>query len=418
MHRGAGRTEFVSLSVQRRNRIAEQINRGALKNFSEAYILLKPLHIAFISPFFPLKGGIARFSSTLREVFLKQGHEVDAISFRRLYPAFLLRGKAVYEPGAPRNSRNGVFPLLDTLNPLTWVAAARRIRRRNPEIIICAYWLGLLAPLFVLLKHVSGRKMILLMHNFSSHERFVGEKVFRDFLMASTEGVVTLSKHVARQVENAYPGLPVRSLFHPVCEPEGIMLPKQDACKQLDLDYSKPVLLFFGYVREYKGLDILIDAMPEILRRCPGAQLLISGEFYHGEKACRKRIEALGIGEQVRIWAEFVSDERMALFFRAADVVVLPYREASQSGVVQQAYGFGRPVVVSDRGGLPEMVREGETGAVVRSLDPSAFAEGICDFLGNGVNGSSEEKIKRYASEFSWEVFAGQLGAFAGEVAG
>lgn len=379
---------------------------------------LKPLHIAFISPFFPLKGGIARFSSTLREVFLKQGHEVDAISFRRLYPAVLLRGKTVYEPGASRDSRNGVFPFLDTLNPLTWVAAARHIRRRKPDIIICAYWLGLLAPIFALLRLVSGRKMILLMHNFSSHERFVGEKVLRDILIASAEGVVTLSKHVARQVEDAYPGLPVRALFHPVCKPEGIMLPKREACKRFGLDCDEPVLLFFGYVREYKGLDILIDAMPEILRRYPGAQLLIAGEFYHGEKTCRERIEALGIGKQVRIYAEFVSNESMALFFRAADVVVLPYREASQSGVVQQAYGFGRPVVVSDRGGLPEMVREGETGAVVRSLQPSAFAEGICDFLDNGANSFSEEKIKRYAGEFSWEVFAEEFGAFAGEEAG
>lgn len=379
---------------------------------------MKPLHIAFVSPFFPLKGGIARFSSTLREVLLKQGHDVDAISFKRLYPRLLFRGKTVYEPGASCKPGNEVLPLLDTLNPFSWYSVARGLRRRKPDIILCAYWFGLFAPLYALIKYVSGRKMILLMHNFASHEAFPGETMLRNLMVASADGIVTLSRHVAHEVRKSYPNVPVRTLFHPVYEPVRSMVSKEEARRRLGLGIGEPVLLFFGYVRKYKGLDILIESMPEVIRRHPGTLLLVAGEFYYGEKMFRERIDALGVGEQVKVYAEFVSNDRMSLFFSAVDVVVLPYREASQSGVVQQAYGFGRPVLVSDTGGLPEAVLDGETGAVVRSLDPSAFAEGICDFLAGMKSVCYEEKVRAHAKELSWEVFADEIGAFAGEVAG
>ncbi len=379
---------------------------------------LRTLHISFVSPFFPLKGGIARFSSTLLGALLKRGHEVDAISFKRLYPGIFFRGKTVYEPGISSKPGNDVFPILDTINPFSWVSAARRIRRRKPDVILCAYWLGLFAPLYALLRLLSGRRMIVLMHNFTSHERFAGEKMLRDLLIASSDGVVTLSEYVSAQVRKSYPEVPVRTLFHPVYNAAVAMPPREEACRTLGFACDGPVLLFFGYVREYKGLDILIDAMPEILRRYPGATLLIAGEFYYGERMFRERIAFLGMGEQVKVYAEFVSSERMSLFFSAADVVVLPYREASQSGVVQQAYGFGRPVLVSDRGGLPEAVREGKTGKVVASLEPSAFAEGICDFLQSREQIPYEEQVRQYARELSWDVFAERFEAFAGEVTG
>ena len=379
---------------------------------------MRALHIAFVSPFFPLKGGIARFSSNLHEALLERGNKVDAISFKRLYPGILFRGKAVYEPGMSRKPVSDVLLLLDTLNPFSWAAVARLIRRRNPDLILCAYWTGLFAPLYALLRLVSGKRMIVLMHNYTSHERFPGEKILRDLLMVSADGVITLSAHVACQVKKSYPEVPVRSLFHPVYNPDSTVPPKEDACRQLGLEPPGPVLLFFGYVRAYKGLDILIDAMPEVVRRYPATRLLVAGEFYHGERLIRDRIERLGIGRQVKIYAEFVSNDRMPLFFSASDVVVLPYREASQSGVVQQAYGFGRPVVVSDRGGLPESVLEGRTGAVVRSLEPSALAESICDFLDSREKIPYERMVKQHARKFSWDIFAEKLESFSREVIG
>lgn len=377
---------------------------------------LKTLHIAFVSPFFPLKGGIARFSSTLHQVLLKRGHEVKAISFQRLYPRILFRGKAVYEPGISREQDNGVIPLLDLLNPLTWFSTARHIKRARPDIMVCAYWMGLLSPVYGLLRRISGAKMIVLMHNFTSHERFVAEKRLRNLLIETADGVVTLSKHVARQMEEAYPEIPVGVMFHPVYSPTGALPSREDARSKLGTDAGAPVLLFFGYVREYKGLDILIEAMPEVIRRHPGTQLVVAGEFYYGEKMFRERIDKLGIKEQVRIYAEFVSGERMPLFFCAADAVVLPYKEASQSGVVQQAYGFGCPVIVSRKGGLPEYVREGETGAVVDALDPEALAEGICGFLSNRGSIPYRENVEKYVRKLSWEAFADKFEVFVEEV--
>jgi len=377
---------------------------------------LKTLHVALVSPFFPLKGGIARFSTTLRNVLLKRGQTVDAISFKRLYPGILLRGKAVYEPGASSQPEDGVLPLLDALNPLTWLRAARFIRRIHPAVMVCAYWLGPLAPMYWLLQRVSGIKMIVLMHNYTSHERFFAEKKFRDLLLKDAAGVVTLSGYVARQVKVSYPELPVKSLFHPVYRPENALISRQDACRDLGIGPDEHVLLFFGYVREYKGLDLLIEAMPEVLRRHPGTHLVIAGEFYYGEKMIRERIELLGIGGRVRVYAGFVPAERVQFFFSAADVAVLPYREASQSGVVQQAYGFGCPVIVSGVGGLPEVVDEGKTGVVVRDLDSHSLADGICSFLENRKAVPYRENVVRYADHLSWEVFTEKIEDFMLEV--
>lgn len=377
---------------------------------------LKALHVALVSPFFPLKGGIARFSTTLRNVLLKRGRKVDGISFKRLYPGILLRGKAVFEPGASIEPEDGVLPLIDTLNPLTWFATARSIRRIQPEIMICAYWLGPLSPIYWLLQRITGIKMIVLMHNYTSHERFFAEKKFRDLLLKEADGVVTLSEYVARQVKNSYPEVPVKALFHPVYSPGGTLISRQDACRTLGIDPQERVLLFFGYVREYKGLDLLVDAMPEVVRRHPGTRLVIAGEFYYGEKLFRERIEQLGIGCRVSVYPGFVPPERMRLFFSVADAAVLPYREASQSGVVQQAYGFGCPVIVSGMGGLPEAVDEGKTGVVVRDLDPLSLADGICSFLENSKAVPYRENVDRYAAHFSWEVFAEKLEEFTLEV--
>ncbi len=373
---------------------------------------MRPLRIVLISPFFPLKGGIARFSSALRATLLDEGHTVEVISFKRLVPKSFLKGKAIYESGVSPVSPTGVLPLLDVLNPLTWFAAARRIQRTEPDLIISAYWLGILAPLFSMLGRLSGRRMVVLMHNFSSHEHFFFEKSFRDLLMKTTGGVVTLSDHVGRLVRNSYPDTPVRTLFHPVYPPPSPAVEKADACRKLGIDPAGPVLLFFGYIRKYKGLDILLEAMPEITRRHPGVQLVIAGEFYYGEKMFRERIEKLGITKQVHLFAEYASGNRLALFFSAADVAVLPYRESSQSGVVQQAYGFGCPVIVSDRGGLPETVRSNETGIILEQLTPAAVAASVGNFFIEKETVPFRANVTQYVQELSWQTFVEKLLAF------
>ncbi len=373
------------------------------------------MRIAFVSPFFPLKGGISRFSTILRDKLLEKGHAIDAFSFSRLYPRIMMRDKSPYEPGM--RSCDGIAAVLDVLNPATWISVARQIKRLGSDVILCPLWQGLYVPLFVLVRVLSGRKMIVLMHNFSSHERFAGEKLLRDLLIASSDGVVTLSDHVAGQVRQSYPDIPLRSLFHPVYENRADVPSKAEARRILDFGDDGRILLFFGYVRAYKGLDILVEAMPEILRRHPGTRLLVAGEFYHGEKTIRERIEKLGISDHVTIESGFVPNDRIPLLFSASDALVLPYREASQSGVVQQAYGFGRPVIVTDRGGLPEYVCDGETGAIVRSLEPSEFAQGVCDFLDSMKTIPCETKVALQAERLSWEVFAGKLESFMREVA-
>ncbi len=375
---------------------------------------MKSLHIALVSPFFPLKGGISRFSGELREALLERGYRVSAISFRRLYPRFLLGGKPVYEPGAPES---GALPLIDVLNPLTWVSTARRIRRLKPDIMICAYWTGILAPLYLLLQRLSGSRLIVLMHNFSSHERLAGESLLRDRFLSAAAGVAVLSDHVARQVSEAYPGARVGTFFHPVYRMGGDVVAREEARVSLGIREDGPLLLFFGYVRRYKGLDILFEAMPAVLNRYPEAMLAVAGEFHCNEGEFRRQVVRLGVADRVRFFPGFVSAERAPLFFAAADAVVLPYREASQSGVVEQAYGFGLPVIVTAAGGLAGQVRDGLTGIVAPEAEAGALASGICRFLAGRGTIPYSQHVEAFARERSWTVFAESIGAFAEEVA-
>ncbi len=381
---------------------------------------MKTLHIALISPFFPLKGGISRFSGELRRALLERGYRMTAISFRKLYPRFLLRGKTANEPGAGQPERQAgeedeCLALIDLPNPLTWFSSALRIRRMRPDILICAYWSPLLVPLFVILRRLTGIRMIVLMHNFSSHERFPGEGPLRKMLVSSADGVVALSRHVGRRVRETCPSARVETLFHPVYHPSGDAVSREEARRLLGIRHEGPLLLFFGYVRRYKGLDTLLGAMPLVLESHPDVMLAIAGEFHTGEKTFRRAARRLGIADRVLFFPGFVPSERMALFFRASDAVVLPYREASQSGVVQQAYGFGVPVIVTDTGGLAESVRDGRTGVVVEGEGPGAVASGIVRFLGGARSIAYERHVADLAAELSWEAFASGIGAFAEE---
>lgn len=384
---------------------------------------MKTLHIALISPFFPLKGGISRFSGELRRALIEQGYRVTAISFRRLYPRFLLRGNPAYEPGAvPPKGRagedGGCRPLIDLPNPITWISAALRVRRMRPDIMICAYWTPLLVPLFVLLRRLTGIRMIVLMHNFSSHERFPGEGPLRKLLLSSADGVLALSRHVGGLVREASPSARVETLFHPLYPPSGDAVSREEARRLLGIRHQGPLLLFFGYVRRYKGLDMLLEAMPAVLRSHPEAMLAVAGEFHAGEKTFRDAVRRLDIADRVLFYPGFVPAERTPLFFRASNAVVLPYREASQSGVVQQAYGFGVPVIVTDTGGLAEAVRDGRTGVVVAGASPGAIASGIVRFLESARSIPYERHVADLAAELSWTPFADRIGAFAEERSG
>lgn len=367
------------------------------------------MRIAFISPFFPLKGGIARFSGELQGALRKRGHDVISVPFRALYPGFIAKSA---ESSLPENARLVLY------NPLSWPSIIRHIKSLKPDILLVAYWTGLLAPLCFVLRHLTGIRVVVLLHNLSSHESFFFEPFMRRLLGVSTDGFMTLSDAVGREVSLVMPDTPQLTLFHPAYEPGDTLFSAAEARKELNLDAQSPVLLFFGYVRYYKGLDTMLRAMPAILRRAPDLRLVVAGHFYEDVSRYRDLVDHLGISGSVELYPGYVTLERTALYFAAADAVVLPYRSATQSGVVQLAYGYGLPVIVTPVGALPEMVRPGETGWVARDSSPEGFADAVLQFLDNREGLSSmRPAIEAFRHEFSWEAFAVSAGSFLETIA-
>jgi len=389
------------------------LNRGLENSSLKAApgALLKPLRIAFISPFYPLKGGIARFSGLLRDALCDRGYDVVPVAFKALYPEFLSQGAVEDAHTADTAFTKEVRLVL--YNPLTWYGTIRFIRLLKPDILLAAYWTGVLAPLYYVLRRLTGIKIVVLLHNLTSHESFFFDTIMRRLLAASTDGILTLSNVVAQEAGIAMPIIPSILLFHPLYEPEVGMPSLSDARTALNLDEHSPVLLFFGYVRRYKGLDMMLRAMPEILKREPALRLVVAGQFHESIEMYRELVEQLGIEGSVDLYPGYVSRERSVLFFAAADAVVLPYRSATQSGVVQLAYGHGLPVIVTPAGSLPEIVRHGETGWVARDCSSGGVAAAVGEFLENRKNLMSvRSAIETFRHDFSWEAFAAATGDF------
>ncbi len=398
------------------------------------------MRIAFISPFFPLKGGISRFSGLLADELQAKGHAVQRSGFKKLFPSFLVRG---HSPEAPEHatettvksaqgalgtasikSAPGTASInsLVLYNPFSWLSLLRSLKGDRPDVLLFAYWTGLLAPLLWALRRFSGVRTVVLLHNLSTHEPFVFEPLLQKLLFASADGFITLSREVADALAAAGNSKPVASLYHPSYPPlttfSGSVRPeKTEARRSLGYEGDAPVLLFFGYVRRYKGLDLLLRAMPEVLAAFPDTRLLVAGQFYEAESGYRELIGRLGIAGSVDLRPGYASDRDAARYFAAADAAVLPYRQASQSGVVQLAYGYGLPVIVTPAGGLAAEVEQGRTGWIAGEITPEAIAAAVTAFLGYEHRTAMLQSVREYAGGHSWERFGGEAAAFIRSVA-
>lgn len=374
------------------------------------------MRIALLSPFPPIKGGIARFSSRLSAAFEAAGHEVLPVPFASLYPRWLLKGRSPVDPGAtlPESPASG----LSLVNPASWASAALALRRRDPDVLVIAYWSALLAPLCAAMRLMSGLKTVVLLHNFASHERLPGEPLLRRLMTATADGAIALSRSVAREFEAAAPKAPVAALFHPVSGQPEPLPSKTDARRRLGLPEASRVLLFFGYVREYKGLDLLLEAMAAVAGRDPSVRLVVAGEFIVDAAPFMSLAERLGVAGCVDIRPGYVPEERVATFMAAADAVVLPYRSATQSGVVPLAFGFGVPVIACDAGALADQVEHRRSGWIVEGQGAGALADGIIGFFREERSTDWSCGIDDVLRTNGWEAFAEKAGGFLQHIAG
>ncbi|MFO8008994.1 MAG: glycosyltransferase [Candidatus Brocadiia bacterium] len=337
------------------------------------------MRVALIGPAYPFRGGIAHHTTLLARA-LRRCHQVRFISFSRQYPAWLYPGRTDRDPSRAPVRPDGVERLLDPLNPLSWHAAARAAASFGAELLILPWWTAFWAPqsLYVAtrVRAACGARLAVLCHNVAEHEPRWWKRMACRALLRRADRIVVHSEANARRARELVDGsVPVFACPHPSLRGLGLRgHDRADARRRLGL--SKPVVLFFGFVREYKGVDVLLDAMARVVRQRE-ATLVVAGEFWEDRGRYERRVHELGLAGRVRLDDRYIPNEEVGLYFAAADLVVQPYLSASASGVTRLALDFGRPVIATRVGALPEVVQDGENGRLVPPGDAAALADAI-----------------------------------------
>lgn len=344
--------------------------------------------VVIIGPGHPLRGGLATFNQRLAKEFIGEGHECSIYSFSLQYPSFLFPGTTQYssEP-APEGIQ--IHTAINSVNPLNWIKIGNRLRKERPDIIIVRYWLPFMGPaLGTILRRVRRNKhtkIICIADNVIPHEKRPGDKVFTRYFLKSCDAFVTMSSKVLSDLRTFEKTKPAQLVHHPLYDNFGDIVPKAEARKHLGLPESGKIILFFGFIRKYKGLDLLLEAMINEDIRQSDIKLLVAGEFYEDKKPYDEEIDKLGIQDRLILRTDFIPDSEVKYYLCAADALIQPYRNATQSGVTPLAYHFEKPMVVTNVGGLPALVPDGQVGLVVEP-EPASIAEGILRFYQLGEN--------------------------------
>ncbi len=360
--------------------------------------------IALVGPAAPFRGGIAQFTDTVAAGLRDRGWPVYMATFRRQYPGFLFPGTSQFDPG--RTVAPDTHRLIDSIGPGTWGAAAKAIAEQDPAAVVFQYWTPFFAPAYGVMARrlaAQGIRVAAIVHNVYPHEKRHGlVSRLAGYFLKRCDALLTLSDAVAADLRALGVAASVETAPHPVYGHFGDPLPREEARKRLHLPEDADVLLFFGFVRAYKGLPVLLRALPRILARRPRARLVVAGEFYEDEQTYRDLIASLGIGDAVLVRSEYIPEEEVGLYFSAANLVVQPYESATQSGVVQTAYHFDRPVVVTDVGGLAEVVADGVSGYVAPPGDPAALADAVIRYFEEDREAAFAEGVQRERERCSW----------------
>ena len=364
--------------------------------------------ILIISPAWPLRGGIASFSEILARELNQQGHHTHIISFSLQYPAFLFPGKTqVTNDPQPRDL--SIAPLINSIWPPSWSSAAKAANAFSPDVVIIRFWLPFFAPcLGTIARRIKKKnpscRIIAIADNAIPHEKRPGDALLARYFFSRVDEVVTMSSSVADDIKKLKVNAPVRVTFHPVYNRYGERTERMKARKFLGVPPDASVILFFGFIRKYKGLELLLRALAanEWEERKP--ILLVAGEFYDDRKPYEDLVEQLGIKNQVKFFSDFIPDDQVSLFFSAANVLAQPYLSATQSGITQIAFHFGLPMVVTAVGGLPEIVDDGVNGFVCQT-SPDSLARALVRFFNEKHEAAFSQEVLKKAGLFSWENF-------------
>ncbi len=386
--------------------------------------------IVLISPAHPLRGGIAASSERLAQALQDAGHEVIIYSFSLQYPAFLFPGKTqLTDDPAPENLQ--IKTRLNSINPFNWLLVGREIAQEKPDQIIVRFWLPFMGPCLGTVLRVArnlfrekepgqnefGEVKISrnkfratgLVDNIIPHEKRFGDRPFAQWFVSACDDFVVMSKSVREEIRTFLPPSKntdgaVRFAPHPIYDTYGEPVEKIEARRVLNLPENAPLVLFFGFIRKYKGLDLLLKS----LKYAPKIHAAVAGECYDDWDFYQKIIQENGLSERVHLFNDFIPADQVRVYFSAADLVVQPYRTATQSGISQIAYHFEKPMVVTNVGGLPEIVTHGVSGYVV-DPEPIAIAEAMRDFFENDRASAMRAGVREEKKRFSWEHLVEKL---------
>ena len=387
-------------------------------NHRERQIMNMKKKIAVIGLTYPFRGGISHYSTLLvRE--LRKKYDVKFITLYRQYPSILFPGKTQYDYSKKQiNEQND--SLIDSINPLTWIKTAIFLFKENVDIVIIQWWHPFFAFSFGtianLLSLISNTKICFLCHNVIPHESTLVDRILSNYAFLNSNYFIVHSEEDKRNLLSLKPAAVIKRNFHPTYSvfSDFARYDKRQAREKLNIGQNKNVILYFGLVRPYKGLKYLISAMKEVVRYVD-CILLIVGEFYEPKENYLSLIKQLELNERIVIIDNYVKNEDVPLYFCGSDVVVLPYVTATQSGIVQIAFGLNKPVITTKVGGLPEAVEDGKTGLLVKPESPQSIAEAIVKYYREGCENKFSEEIRRHTNAFSWDHEISNIESFLAE---
>jgi glycosyltransferase involved in cell wall biosynthesis len=369
--------------------------------------------IIILGPAHPYRGGgITTFNERLATEFQEQGFDVTIYNFTLQYPSFLFPGKTQYSD-EPAPAKLRILRKVNSINPLNWLKVGREMRRLKPDLVVVRYWLPLMGPALGSILRIAKKnrhtRVVAITDNVVPHEKRPGDTPFTRYFLGACDAFVTMSEKVMTDLRRFEPNKPALQVLHPLYDSFGAAISKDAARAALGISADTQLVLFFGFIRRYKGLDLLLRAMAALTANhaSPKLKLLVAGEYYEDENNYQQLIDELGIRDRVLLHSHFISDPEVKNYFCAADLVVQPYRNATQSGVTPLAYHFEKPMVVTNVGALPDYVADGITG-IVTEPDPAQLAAAIHRYFEKG-EASFLPALREQKKKYAWPVLTNAI---------
>jgi len=370
------------------------------------------MKIRIIGTAYPYRGGLAAFNERLANEYAQQGHDIVIYTFTHQYPNFLFPGKSQYSDAEAPNDLK-IIRKVHSYNPLNWLKVGQEIAEEKPDVVIFAYWMSFMAPCMgTIARKIHNNRhtiIIALVHNMIPHEPNLLDKIFPRYFVKQIDGFIALSESVIKDIDKYDKrNCPKAFSSHPIYDHYGNKLPRETALQLLNLDPQFRYVLFFGFIRDYKGLDLLISAFADEKIKHLGLKLLVAGEFYTSETPYLAQIQKLKLEDNIILRTDYIPDNEVNRYFSAADIVVQPYKTATQSGVTQIAFHFCTPMIVTNVGGLPEIVPDGKIGYITQP-DAHQIAIAIDKFFTNNKHDEFEHNISEEKKKYAWSRFTQKI---------